>query len=129
MCQKEQPTVVDKDDLRRIALSLEGVSESEKEVYAFDRNGRGMIWPYPEKVHPKKARVKRYDMYVMRVADADDKEALLLGEPDIFFTTDHYNGYATVIVRLDPLDEAHLTEIVQDAWEAVPLTTKLTRKV
>ena len=95
----------DKDDLRRIALSLEGVSTSVKDDYAFDRDGRGMIWPYPEKVHPKKARVPNYSMYCMRVADADDKEALLAGEPEIFFTTDHYNGYASIIVRLDAVDE------------------------
>ncbi len=47
----------DKDDLRRIALSMEGVTTSAKDTYAFDRDGRGMIWPYPERVHPKKARV------------------------------------------------------------------------
>ena len=121
--------MVDKDTLKRIALSMEGVSESEKQEYAFDRDGRDMIWPYPEKVHPKKARVKRFDMYVMRVADADDKEACLLGDPDVFFTTDHYNGYATVIVRLDAVDEERLTEIITGAWEAAPLTTKLSRPV
>ena len=121
--------MVDKDVLKRIALSMEGVTESAKQDYAFDRDGRGMIWPYPEKVHPKKARVTRYDMYVTRVADADDKEACLLGDPDVFYTTDHYNGYATVIVRLDAVDEARLEEIVRDAWEAALLSTKLTRPV
>jgi hypothetical protein len=121
--------MVTKDDVRRIALSMDGVSASGKDAYSFSRDGRGMIWPYPEKVHPKKARVTRYDVFVVRVADADDKEALLLGEPDIFFTTDHYNGYATVIVRLDAVDEERLAEVVRDAWEATPLSTKLTRQV
>ena len=121
--------MVDKDDLRRVAMRLEGVSEKDEGSYAFQRDGRGMIWPYPEKVHPKKARVPRYDMFVVRVADADDKEACLDGDPDVFFTTDHYNGYATVIVRLDALDIARLEEVVRDAWEAAPLTTKLTRPV
>jgi hypothetical protein len=121
--------MVDKDDLRRIALNLDGVGEKDPGSYAFQRDGRGMIWPYPERVHPKKARVPRYDMYVMRIADADDKEACLAGEPDVFFTTDHYNGFASVIVRLDAVDEAQLTEIVRDAWEAAPLSSKLTRKV
>ena len=119
----------DKDDLRRIALAMEGVSVSKNDDYAFDRDGRGMIWPYPEKVHPKKARVPNYSMYCMRVADADDKEALLAGEPDIFFTTDHYNGYASIIVRLDAVDEDRLREIVRMAWEAAPLSSRLSRKV
>jgi hypothetical protein len=118
-----------KEDLRRIALSLDGVQASVKDQYSFTRNGRGLAWPYLEKVHPKKARVARYDMYVVRVADADDKEACLMGDPEVFFTTDHYNGYATVVVRLDAVDEARLTEIMQDAWEATPLSTKLSRPV
>jgi hypothetical protein len=121
--------MVDKDDLRRIALGFEGVAEQDPGSYAFQRDGRGMIWPYPERVHPRKARVPRYDMYVMRVADADDKEAFLAGDPDVFFTTDHYNGYASVIVRLDAVDEERLREIVADAWAAAPLSSRLTRKV
>lgn len=121
--------VVNKDDLRRIALSLEGVEEKSPGSYEFSRDDRRILAPYPEKVHPKKARVKRFDMFVVRVADADDKEALLAGDPDVFFTTDHYNGYAMVIVRLDAVDEARLAEIVNDAWEAAPLSTKLKRAV
>jgi hypothetical protein len=119
----------DKDDLCRIALALPGVTVSAKDDYAFDRDGRGMIWPYPEKVHPKKARVPNYSMYCMRIADADDKEALLAGEPEVFFTTDHYNGYAAVIVRLDAVDEDRLREIVQMAWDAAPTSQRLSRKV
>jgi hypothetical protein len=121
--------VVNKDDLQRIALSLAGVEEKSPGSYEFSRDGRMMLAPYLEKVHPKKARVKRYDMFVVRVADADDKEALLAGDPDVFFTTDHYNGYATVIVRLDAVDEVWLAEIVDDAWAAAPLSTKLKRAV
>lgn len=68
-------------------------------------------------------------MFVVRVADADDKEALLSGEPDVFFTTDHYDGYATVIVRLDAVDQDRLAEIVHEAWEATPRSTKLSRRV
>lgn len=121
--------MVSKDDLKRTVLSLEGVVEKSEGSYNFERDGRGMIWPYPEKVHPKKARVTRYDMFVVRVGDADDKEALLAGEPDVFFTTDHYNGYATVIVRLDAIDQDRLAEILDDAWAATPQSTKLSRRV
>ena len=37
---------------------------------------------------------------VVRVVDLEDKEALLRGQPDVFFTTPHYDGYAYVLVRL-----------------------------
>lgn len=65
----------------------------------------------------------RYDQFLFRVADADDKMAFLEGEPDIFFTTDHYNGYNAVIVRLDGIDEDRLREIIEIAAEAAPLST------
>lgn len=120
--------MADKHDLRRIALALDGVME-KGESFSFSRDGRGMIWPYLEKVHPKKARVARYDQFVMRVAGMDDKLACLEGDSNRFFTTPHYDGYASVIVRLDTLDEEQLRDIVQDAWEATPLSTRLPEKV
>ena len=112
-----------KDDLRRIALDLPGVTEKDEASYFFQRDDKNMIWPYPERVHPKKARVTRYDQYLFRVVDLDDKQAFLEGEPDIFFTTDHYDGNHTVIVRLDAIDEFRLKELVRLAWECAPLRT------
>lgn len=112
-----------KDDVRRMAMQLPGVTENAEGSYHLLRDGRGMIWPYPERVHPKRARVLRYDQFLFRVADEDDKVAMLTGEPDIFFTTDHYNGYHTVIVRLDAIDEERLRELVRMAWDCAPLRT------
>ena len=88
-----------------------------------------MAWPYLKRVHPKRARVARYDQFVMRVADTDDKEAYLRGEPDLFFTTDHYVGYGAVIVRLDMIEEARLGELLREAWAAAPLGSRLKRTV
>ncbi len=121
--------MVDKHDVRRLALALDGVAEKGADSFEFRRDGRGLAWPYPERVHPKRARVPRYDQFVMRVADADDKEALLLGEPDVFFITDHYVGYGAVIVRLDAIDEARLGELLREAWAAAPLSSRLKRTV
>ncbi len=38
---------------------------------------------------------------VIQVVDLEDKEALLRSDPEVFFTTPHYDGYAYVLVRLD----------------------------
>jgi hypothetical protein len=119
----------DKHDVRRIALAFDGVVEAGEDSFTFEREGRGFAWPYPERIHPRKARVPRYDQFVVRVATADDKEACLQGEADVFFTTGHYTGYGGVIVRLDAVDETRLAEILRDAWEAAPLSTRLTRPV
>ena len=53
---------------------------------------------------------------VVRVVDEEDKEALIKGDPDTFFTTPHYDGYAYVLVRLPKVSEEILGELVEDAW-------------
>ena len=41
------------------------------------------------------------DALVLRVADMGEREALLQGQPDAFFTTPHYDGHPYVLARLD----------------------------
>ena len=53
---------------------------------------------------------------VMRVIDVADAEALLKGQPDVFFVTPHYDGYPYVLVRLDKVDPVELAELIEDAW-------------
>ena len=53
---------------------------------------------------------------VMRVPDMDDREALLQGDPDTFFTTPHYDGHPFVLVRLEAVDDDELAELVEDGW-------------
>ena len=56
------------------------------------------------------------DALVIRVLDLGDREALLKGQADVFFTTPHYDGYPYVLVRLEEVDEVQLEELVEDAW-------------
>jgi hypothetical protein len=56
------------------------------------------------------------DALVVRVVDVGDQEALLQGNPDVFFTTPHYDGYPYVLVRLEAVDLQELTELIEDAW-------------
>ena len=56
------------------------------------------------------------DALVMRVIDLADREALLRGQPAVFFTTPHYDGYPYVLVRLDVVARNQLAELVEDAW-------------
>ena len=50
------------------------------------------------------------------VPDEGAKRALVEAEPDVYFTTHHFDGYAAVLVRLDEIDPAALTELVGEAW-------------
>ena len=56
------------------------------------------------------------DALVLRVIDLADREALLNGQPDVFFSTPHYDGYPYVLVRLDAIDPVELSELIEDAW-------------
>ena len=53
---------------------------------------------------------------VLRVIDLADAEALLKGQPDVFFSTPHYDGYPYVLVRLDVVEPDQLAELIEDAW-------------
>jgi hypothetical protein len=50
------------------------------------------------------------------VPDEGAKRALVASEPDVYFTTHHFDGYAAVLVRLDEIDRAALAELVGEAW-------------
>ena len=56
------------------------------------------------------------DALVVRVIDRPDAQALLLGQPDVFFSTPHYDGHAYVLVRLDVVGREQLAELLEDAW-------------
>jgi hypothetical protein len=59
------------------------------------------------------------DVIVLWVPDLAEKEALVQ-DPDLpFFTTPHFDGHPSVLVRASQLDRisvAELREVVQDAW-------------
>ncbi len=56
------------------------------------------------------------DALVLRVIDLGEREALLQGQPDAFFSTPHYDGYPYVLVRLEVVDREELAELLEDAW-------------
>jgi hypothetical protein len=111
--------VADWDDVRRIALALPETSEADDHFGFYVRN-RGkqkqFVWAWNERVHPKKPRVPRADVVAVRVADQDDKEALLASDETKFFTEPHYDGFPAVLVRLPHIDVAQLEELIVDAW-------------
>jgi hypothetical protein len=53
---------------------------------------------------------------VIRVLDLGDREALMRGQPDVFFITPHYKSFPYVLVQLDLIGDSELKEMVEDAW-------------
>ena len=103
------------DDVRRIALGLPHVEEIDSDGFDFRVGGRGFVWSYPERV-PGQGRVIRDDIAVLYVGDEAEKQALLLGEPELFFTTPGYDGLPLVMLRMAEVDAGRLAELVTDAW-------------
>lgn len=76
--------------------------------------------PRPDAVDPVTGQ--RYeDVIVLWVGSDEEKEALVQDESTPFFTTPHFKGHMSVLVRASRLGEItreELAEVVQDAWLA-----------
>jgi len=107
--------MADADDVRRMALALPHVVEIDSDGFDFRVADRGFVWSYPERL-PGRPRVIRTDIAVLYVGDEAEKQALLLGEPEVFFTTPAYEGLPLVMLRLARVDVDRLRELVFDAW-------------
>jgi hypothetical protein len=107
--------VADAEDVRRFALALPHVEEIDSDGFDFRVGGKGFVWSYPER-QPGRQRVIRTDVAVLYVGDEAEKQALLLGEPGLFFTTRAYDGWPLVMLRLAEVDIERLAELVTDAW-------------
>src|SRR5215470_833260 len=104
--------MADADDVRRLAAALPHVVEIESDGFDFRVGDKGFVWSYPER-RPRRIRT---DIAVLFVGDEAEKQALLLGEPDAFFTTPEYDGLPLVMLWLAKVDVDRLRELVTDAW-------------
>jgi hypothetical protein len=83
-----------------------------RKSFVFFRN------PRPDAVDPETG--ERYDdVIVFWVAGEADKQALVQDERTPFFTTRHFDGHPSVLLRASRVGELgrdELAEVVQDAW-------------
>ncbi len=107
--------MADAEDVRRLALALPQVEEVDSDGFDFRVAGKGFVWSYPER-RPGQARVIRADIAVLYVGDEAEKQALLLGEPELFFTAPGYDGWPLVMLRLAGVGPDRLAELITDAW-------------
>lgn len=55
----------------------------------------------------------------LRVADLEDKEAVLASPPEGVFSIPHFDGFAAVLVELGRVGDRELGELLEDAWLAM----------
>ncbi|GAA1827253.1 MmcQ/YjbR family DNA-binding protein [Agromyces salentinus] len=111
------------DDVRELALSLPEASEHV--------SSRGKLeWKVRAKAFVLERPLRRADLDSLGIAeqrgpvlaakteDEAVKLALTTEDPSVFFTTPHFDGYATVLVHLDRIPRRRLSEVVAEAWAA-----------
>ncbi len=99
-------TVLDADDVRRIALSLPETREKERWGHpTFDVAGK-MFVTVPDDETSFAVRCPRFD-----------REELIAAEPHKFWVPRHEAASSWVRVRLESLDDAtELSDILVDSW-------------
>jgi hypothetical protein len=110
-------------DIHDIAASMPGATmvEGGRGVYQVSR--RSFVFfrgERPDAVDPDTGE-RLQDVVVFWVADRAEKEALLADESLPFFTTPHFEGHTSVLLResrVSELDRDQLAELVYDAWLA-----------
>ncbi|WP_285647976.1 MmcQ/YjbR family DNA-binding protein [Actinomycetospora sp. NBRC 106375] len=111
------------DDVRRLALALPRTTEKVSWGSAHWRvSSRGFVWERPLRRADEAALAETGvplpdgDVLGVRVADEGVKQALLADDPDVYFTTPHFDGYPAVLVRLERIGADELRELVEEAW-------------
>jgi hypothetical protein len=110
------------DDVRRLALAMPEATE---------KVSRGNTqWRVKDKLFVWERPLRRTDLAALgdaapkgpilgaRVEHLVAKDAMLASDPEVFFTTPHFDGYPSVLVRLDRIGVADLDEVIVEAWLA-----------
>jgi hypothetical protein len=113
------------DDVHTLALGMPYVTvvEGSQGNPVYQVGGRSFIFfrnPRPDAFDPQTG--ERYDdVIVFWVASEAEKQALVADQASPFFTTPHFTGHPSVLLRgahIGRLTLAELREVVQDAWLA-----------
>jgi hypothetical protein len=64
------------------------------------------------------ARLRDDDTVLALRLPIPDRELLMEAAPEIYFVTDHYRGYPSVLVRLAAIGRSELQALLEQAWRA-----------
>jgi hypothetical protein len=108
------------NDVRELALALPEVEEdSGRGTPSWRVRGKLLAWERP---------LRRADFEALgdaapdgpilgaHVSDEGVKFALCAEQPEVYFTTPHFNGYPAVLIRLGEISREELRELITEAW-------------
>lgn len=110
------------DDVSRLALAMPEAVEADM------RGNRA--WKIADKLFVWERPLRKSDLAALgdaapdgpilgaRVEHLGAKEALIQSEPEIFFTTPHFDGFPAVLIKLPEIGLEELEEVVIEAWLA-----------
>ena len=108
------------DDVARIVGELALTSEPSPHDW---RVGKKLLaWERPLRPSDREALERsgseppEGDILGVRVSDEGVKFALVTEEPEVYFTTPHFDGYAAVLVKLAAISVRDLEELITEAW-------------
>ncbi len=108
-------------DIHEIARGLPGVRMADREPAVYQVSGRSFIFfrtPRPDAVDPETGE-RFADVIVFWVDSELEKEAILADTSLPFFTTPHFDGHPSVLLRgsrVGELSRDELAEFVERAW-------------
>ncbi|HLL07490.1 MAG TPA: MmcQ/YjbR family DNA-binding protein [Nocardioidaceae bacterium] len=108
------------EDVRRVAMAMPGTSEAVSAgTVAWRVKEKGFVWERPLRRADLKAlgdSAPDGPILGVWVCDLGAKEALVSADPDVYFTTPHFDGYSAVLVRLDEIGVDELEELIVESW-------------
>ncbi|MBV9091137.1 MAG: MmcQ/YjbR family DNA-binding protein [Mycobacteriaceae bacterium] len=110
-------------DVHEIAAAMPHVTRvaGPKGNAIYQVGGKSFVFfrnPRPDAKDPVSGELYA-DVIIIWVESEADKRALVQDPDTPFFTTDHFNGHPSVLVReseLSRVGKTELTELIQDAW-------------
>ena len=117
------PRSVTLADVARFASDLPEVTQGERHGNrTWSVVGKAFAWERPF----SKADIRRFGeepapdgpILAVRVDDLVEKEAVLAGEPEAFFTIPHFDGYPAILIQLKKVSRPALREAIIDGWLA-----------
>jgi hypothetical protein len=118
-----QPPRARVEDVHKLALSMPHVKveRGPRGNPVYQVGGRSFVFfrtPRPDAADPETG--ERYtDVIMFWVASEADKQALVQDQGSPFFTTSHFDGHRSVLLRgsrIGELTRQELAEVIQDAW-------------
>ncbi|GAB91960.1 MmcQ/YjbR family DNA-binding protein [Gordonia rhizosphera] len=121
MAAAQRPATV--TDIHDVASGMPHVTDagSHPGRPVYQVGGKSFVFfrtPRPDAFDPDTG--ERYDDVVVFWVPSDDDKLALVQDPDSpFFTTPHFNGHPSVLLRTSRISELtydELAEVIQDAW-------------